>query len=81
MRWMMTGHDFGLVLFVEPDFSSNFDITDTVPCLIQILGWAGYARVDGTTYTFLGVPSISQQKATQKSLEVCTSNNNDEFIR
>ncbi|PAV21986.1 hypothetical protein PNOK_0194300 [Pyrrhoderma noxium] len=35
----------------------------------SILGWAGYARVDGTTYTFLGVPSISQQKATQKSLE------------
>lgn len=40
---------------------------------MQILGWAGYIKVDGTTYTFLGVPSVSgttTKQATQKSLTV-----------
>ncbi|EIW80656.1 DUF1793-domain-containing protein [Coniophora puteana RWD-64-598 SS2] len=35
------------------------------------LGWGGYVRVDGTTYTFLGnpvVPNLSPALATQKSL-------------
>ncbi|KAH8120127.1 DUF1793-domain-containing protein [Phellopilus nigrolimitatus] len=36
------------------------------------LGWAGYVRVDGTVYNFLGAPTVSgadTTKATQKSLE------------
>ncbi|TFK45401.1 DUF1793-domain-containing protein [Heliocybe sulcata] len=34
-----------------------------------IVGWAGYVKVDGTTYTFLGVPGNSgTQKAVQKNL-------------
>jgi len=33
------------------------------------LGWAGYIKVDGTTYTFLGAPNTSgANKATQKSM-------------
>ncbi|KAI5122587.1 hypothetical protein M0805_004803 [Coniferiporia weirii] len=38
----------------------------------SILGWAGFVRVDGTVYTFLGDPAVagtSFSKATQKSLE------------
>ncbi|PSS35457.1 hypothetical protein PHLCEN_2v1612 [Hermanssonia centrifuga] len=37
----------------------------------SILGWAGYVKVDGTTYNFLGAPSVpatTVQKAVQKSL-------------
>jgi hypothetical protein len=38
---------------------------------VQILGWAGYIRVDGDTYTFLGDPVVAGAKsAVQKSLEV-----------
>ena len=38
---------------------------------MQILGWAGYIRVDNTTYTFLGDPVVAgAELATQKSLEV-----------
>jgi hypothetical protein len=38
---------------------------------VQILGWAGYVRVDDTTYTFLGDPVVSGAEiAIQKSLEV-----------
>lgn len=40
---------------------------------IQILGWAGFIKVDGTTYNFLGVPSVpnvSFQKSVQKSMTV-----------
>ncbi|KAI0952144.1 hypothetical protein AcV7_008040 [Taiwanofungus camphoratus] len=36
------------------------------------LGWAGYVKVDGTTYNFLGVPNVpgtQSQEAVQKSLE------------
>ncbi|KAI0770848.1 DUF1793-domain-containing protein [Irpex lacteus] len=36
----------------------------------SILGWAGYVKVDGTAYNFLGVPAVSgttSQKAVQKS--------------
>ncbi|THV08423.1 DUF1793-domain-containing protein [Dendrothele bispora CBS 962.96] len=36
----------------------------------QILGWAGFVNVDGTSYNFLGVPAVpdvSFQKATQTS--------------
>jgi hypothetical protein len=37
----------------------------------QTLGWAGYVRVDDTTYTFLGDPVVAgAELATQKSLEV-----------
>lgn len=37
----------------------------------QILGWAGYVKVDGTTYNWLGAPTVSgASKATQKSLTV-----------
>ncbi|KAI0774160.1 DUF1793-domain-containing protein [Fomes fomentarius] len=35
----------------------------------SILGWAGYVNVDGTTYTWLGIPNVAgASKATQKSL-------------
>ncbi|KZT27177.1 DUF1793-domain-containing protein [Neolentinus lepideus HHB14362 ss-1] len=35
----------------------------------SILGWAGYVKVDGTTYTFLGSPGNNgTQKAVQKDL-------------
>lgn len=38
---------------------------------MQILGWAGYVRVDDTTYTFLGNPVVSgAELAIQKSLKV-----------
>ncbi|KAJ7498789.1 hypothetical protein FB451DRAFT_1117469 [Mycena latifolia] len=36
----------------------------------QILGWAGFVKVDGTTYSFLGAPAVAGTtftKATQKS--------------
>ncbi|KAJ6628752.1 DUF1793-domain-containing protein [Mycena sp. CBHHK59/15] len=36
----------------------------------QITGWAGFVKVDGTTYSFLGAPAVSGStfsKATQKS--------------
>ncbi|KAI0081700.1 DUF1793-domain-containing protein [Panus rudis PR-1116 ss-1] len=37
----------------------------------HILGWAGFVRVDGTTYTFLGLPGTTPttQKAVQKSFK------------
>ncbi|KAK7695932.1 hypothetical protein QCA50_000571 [Cerrena zonata] len=37
----------------------------------QIVGWAGYVRVDGTAYSFLGTPGTNTptQKAVQKSFE------------
>ncbi|EIW84808.1 DUF1793-domain-containing protein [Coniophora puteana RWD-64-598 SS2] len=34
----------------------------------SILGWAGYIRVDDTTYTFLGDPSLNPGLAIQKSV-------------
>lgn len=40
------------------------------------MGWAGYARVDGTVYTILGIPVVSgttTTQATQKSAEVCAT--------
>lgn len=40
---------------------------------MQILGWAGFVRVDGTAYCFLGapaVPNVNFTAATQKSLTV-----------
>lgn len=38
---------------------------------LQILGWAGYVRVDGETYLFLGDPTIpGATKAVQQSFEV-----------
>ena len=37
----------------------------------QIVGWAGYVKVDGKAYVFLGAPSVSAEKAVQKSLQVC----------
>lgn len=41
---------------------------------LQIVGWAGFVRVDGTTYTFLGTPGTNNnaptQQAVQKSLQV-----------
>lgn len=39
----------------------------------QILGWAGFVKVDGTAYCFLGTPNVpgaTFTKATQKSLQV-----------
>jgi hypothetical protein len=34
----------------------------------QITGWAGYVRVDGVAYTFLGTPNVAgAQAAVQKS--------------
>ena len=38
--------------------------------LLKIVGWAGYVKVDGQAYVFLGAPSVAATKATQKSLEV-----------
>lgn len=40
----------------------------------QILGWAGYVKVDGTAYIFLGAPSgvDGTRKAVQKSVSVCS---------
>lgn len=40
---------------------------------MQILGWAGFAKVDGVTFNWLGVPGVAGttfNKATQKSLQV-----------
>ena len=39
----------------------------------QTLGWAGFIRVDGLAYNFLGDPSLGSGvlKATQKSFKVC----------
>jgi len=51
----------------------NFKNDMISSCLWQILGWAGYVRVDGTVYNFLGDPAVSgtnPQKAVQKSLTV-----------
>lgn len=42
-------------------------------CDGQILGWAGFVKVDGTAYNFLGnpgVPSVAFQKSVQKSMTV-----------
>jgi hypothetical protein len=41
----------------------------------QTLGWAGFIRVDGVAYNFLGNPSldIGVQKATQKNFKVILS--------
>lgn len=38
----------------------------------KTLGWAGFIRVDGTAYSFLGDPSLDSgvQKAVQKSFKV-----------
>lgn len=38
----------------------------------KTLGWAGFIRVDGTAYTFLGNPSLDSgvQQAVQKSFKV-----------
>ena len=39
----------------------------------SILGWAGFARVDGSAYVWMGSPSVPNapfSKATQKSLQV-----------
>ncbi|KAF8217987.1 DUF1793-domain-containing protein [Mycena galopus ATCC 62051] len=33
------------------------------------LGWAGYVKVDGVAYTYLGVPSIAATVATQTAME------------
>ncbi|KAH9940434.1 DUF1793-domain-containing protein [Epithele typhae] len=38
----------------------------------NIVGWAGYAKVDGTAYTWMGVPAVPNTKttpATQKSFQ------------
>lgn len=36
----------------------------------QIVGWAGYIKVDGVAYNFLGAPNVAgAQKAVQKSLQ------------
>jgi len=36
----------------------------------QIVGWAGYIKVDGAAYNFLGDPDVAgAQKAVQKSLQ------------
>lgn len=40
---------------------------------MQILGWAGFIKVDGVSFSFLGVPSVpgtTFNKATQKSASV-----------
>ncbi|KAF8351347.1 DUF1793-domain-containing protein [Amanita rubescens] len=40
----------------------------------QIVGWAGFVKVDGVPYSFLGAPSVpgtSFNKATQKSFVTC----------
>ena len=38
---------------------------------LQTLGWVGYVKVDGTTYTWMGAPTVAgATKATQKSLTV-----------
>ncbi|KIJ70075.1 hypothetical protein HYDPIDRAFT_78948 [Hydnomerulius pinastri MD-312] len=41
------------------------------------LGWAGYVRVDNTTYNFLGAPTVAgAQAATQKSMEFTSTQSN-----
>jgi len=43
--------------------------------MIQIVGWAGFIRVDGTAYNFLGTPGLDAGvlKTTQKSFKVLLS--------
>lgn len=48
--------------------------------IFKIVGWAGYVRVDGKAYSFLGdaaVPEVDVTVATQKSLTV----SNEFFIK
>lgn len=45
-------------------------------CNFQILGWAGFVRVDGVGFNFLGAPDVpgaSFTHAVQKSLTVSDS--------
>ncbi|KAF8917882.1 hypothetical protein CPB85DRAFT_1558569, partial [Mucidula mucida] len=45
----------------------------------SILGWAGFVKVDGTAYSFLGVPSVSGasfQKAVQTDFEFTATQSN-----
>ncbi|CAL1700859.1 unnamed protein product [Somion occarium] len=35
----------------------------------SIVGWAGFVRVDGTTYTFLGLPATNNSTPTQKAVQ------------
>ncbi|KAI9066729.1 hypothetical protein FKP32DRAFT_1673575 [Trametes sanguinea] len=42
----------------------------------SILGWAGFAKVDGNAYSWLGspfIPGVNFTKATQKSLEITST--------
>ncbi|KAI0650358.1 DUF1793-domain-containing protein [Trametes meyenii] len=45
----------------------------------SILGWAGFVKVDGTAYSWLGVPGVPKvnfTKATQKSFEFTSTQSN-----
>lgn len=52
-------------------FSDKCVFVDSHP---QIVGWAGYVKVDGHSYVFLGSPSVAADKAIQKSLQVSLPN-------
>ncbi len=57
--------------------SSNLCTRGVFPNERQIVGWAGYIRVDNIVYNFLGAPSVpntSAQKAVQQSLKVSPCN-------
>lgn len=51
--------------------SRNAAMANVCSLSSQILGWAGYIKVDGVAYNFLGAPTVAgAQKAVQKSLQV-----------
>lgn len=63
------GQNFGLVLYVV--FYSFLAPANVV--ILQILGWAGFVKVDGVAYSFLGAPAVSGatfSQATQQSFSV-----------
>ena len=53
----------------ENDIESRVDNSDQVPFSGQILGWTGFIRVDGTSYTWMGAPAPSPTLVTQTSYE------------
>ncbi|KAG9081933.1 hypothetical protein FS749_007281 [Ceratobasidium sp. UAMH 11750] len=57
--WLVGGNNGGRLNTAWPTFWTG-----------SILGWAGYVRVDGKVYTFLGAPNVAGPTlATQKSMQ------------
>ena len=66
--WMMVGPRFGPARY----FSFTIFWQIQINC-DQIVGWVGYIKVDGKTYSFLGAPNVPEatfEKAIQKSSQV-----------